>query len=105
MSLPSIKDFDLNNKTLFIRSDFNIPIQNGMEVSELLLLQGKPISEPVVQYGPFVMNSRQEIQQALFDYQKTEFGGWPWKRKDPVHSKSSGRFAVHADGTREEKEL
>ena len=32
--------------------------------------QGKPLREPVVQYGPFVMNSREEIEQALRDYQQ-----------------------------------
>jgi hypothetical protein len=65
---------------------------------ELLLLQGRPIAEPVVQYGPFVMNSREEIQQAIRDYQRTAFGGWPWPSDDPVHAKDAGRFAKHVDG-------
>lgn len=34
----------------------------------MLLIAGKPIGEPVVQYGPFVMNSREEIEQTLRDY-------------------------------------
>jgi len=65
---------------------------------ELLLLQGRPIAQPVVQYGPFVMSTRAEIQQAFMDYQRTQFGGWPWPSDDPVHARDEGRFARHADG-------
>jgi len=36
--------------------------------ARVLLLAGKPLNEPIVQYGPFVMNSREEIEQALRDY-------------------------------------
>ncbi len=68
-----------------------------------LLLQGKPINEPVVQHGPFVMNNEMEIQQAFMDYQKTQFGGWPWERYDNIHPRDKGRFAIYSDGKKEEK--
>ena len=81
-----------------LRPDVEISIENGPEESECLLLQGKPIGEPIVQYGPFVMNSRAQIQQAFEDYQRTGFGGWPWPADDPVFPRSQGRYARHADG-------
>ena len=76
----------------------DVALEAGPDGAELLLLQGRPIGEPVVQYGPFVMNTRAEIQQALLDYQRTQFGGWPWPSNGPVHARDRGRFARHADG-------
>ena len=49
------------------------------------------------------MNTREEIRQAFEDYQKTQFGGWPWGKPDPVHPRTQGRFAKHADGRLEER--
>lgn len=78
-----------------------LQLVNGPDEGRILVLQGKPIGEHVVQYGPFVMNSKAEIQQAFQDYHKTQFGGWPWPRYDQVHDRKLGRFAQHADGKRE----
>lgn len=76
-----------------------IEITNGAKQCRWLILQGKPIQERVVQYGPFVMNSEAEIQQAFQEYRQTEFGGWPWPRADQVFDKSQGRFARYSNGT------
>lgn len=65
---------------------------------ELLLLQGRPIAEPVAHQGPFVMNTRQQILEAFQDYRQTRFGGWRWPSSGPVHARAAGRFAQFADG-------
>ncbi len=51
-----------------------VRIEAGAEGARVLLLAGKPIGEPIVQYGPFVMNTREEIIQAIQDYQAGKFG-------------------------------
>jgi redox-sensitive bicupin YhaK (pirin superfamily) len=83
---------------LRLRAEAEVALVNGPDESELLLLQGRPIGEPVVQYGPFVMNAPAEIQQAMVDFRRTEFGGWPWPSNGPVHAREESRFAIHADG-------
>jgi len=86
---------------LELRAHLETRIENGPAYGRFLVLQGIPINEPVVSYGPFVMNTRSEIQQTYVDYQETRFGGWPWPRQDQVHDRETGRFARHPDGTEE----
>jgi len=80
-----------------------LTVTGGPYGAEAIILQGRPIGEPVVQYGPFVMNDKAGIEQAFLDYRRTGFGGWPWPTDDPVHPATAGRFARHADGTVEER--
>ncbi|BCE01916.1 pirin family protein [Marinicellulosiphila megalodicopiae] len=78
----------------------NVSVKNGAKTAKFLLLQGDPINEPVAQYGPFVMNTQAEIQQAFADYRDTEFGGWPWPEIEQTHG-DRARFAKYSDGTEE----
>ncbi len=57
----------------------NTPEADGVVIeasadAKVLLLAGKPLKEPIVQYGPFVMNSQQEIHQALSDFRDGRLG-------------------------------
>jgi len=81
-----------------LKPELDVLIEGGTEETSILILQGKPINEPVMQYGPFVMNTKEEINQAFEDYHKTQFGGWPWPKYDQVHDRTKTRFAKHADG-------
>ena len=74
-------------------------VTSGSQAASLLILQGKPIAEPVAKHGPFVMNTNAEIQQAMQEYRLTQFGGWPWPHTDNVHAKDQGRFAKYPDGS------
>ena len=87
----------------YIELEAHLPIlmDNGDREGRFLLLQGKPIQEPVVNYGPFVMNTEEEIRQTFSDYRETQFGGWPWPRPDMVHPEDKGRFALHPGGLEE----
>ncbi len=91
------------NQGVELESDQCITIESGNKPCQLLLLQGKPINEPVVKYGPFVMNTQAEIQEAYRDYQLTKFGGWPWGESEYVHPRDKSRFALHADGREEQQ--
>lgn len=84
-----------------VRPDTAIEIVNGAEAGEILVLQGRPIGESVVQHGPFVMNTAEEIRETMMDYQRTGFGGWQWPADGPAHPRDAGRFAKHGDGSEE----
>ena len=87
------------------RPDVTTVVENHGSPAEFLLLQGQPIGAPVFQMGPFVMNTPEQLRQAFDDYNRTQFGGWPWSTRSPVHARTDGRFALHADGKVEHREM
>jgi redox-sensitive bicupin YhaK (pirin superfamily) len=95
-----VADTDVDSNTgVVVDADVPVELQAGAQPVELLLLQGRPIGEPVARYGPFVMSTEAEIRQAFADYQSTQFGGWPWPDDAPHHGREAGRFARFPDGT------
>jgi len=97
-----IEDKTISNYHLIeLAGSEKIDLENRDQTAYLLILQGRPIDEPVAQHGPFVMNTQDEIRQTIREYQQTQFGGWPWPEREPVHARDKGRFALHADGTEE----
>jgi len=93
----------LSSQAIEVKANSPLTLSNSNSDSYLLMLQGNPINEPVAQYGPFVMNTQAEVQLAINEYRRTEFGGWPWSRHDMVHPRNQGRFARYADGTEENR--
>jgi len=86
-----------NKNALFIESSEEL-IVKANDVTEFLILEAAPIGEPVVQHGPFVMNTVGEIKQTMIDYQNTQFGGWNWERHDMIHGPKIERFAKYPNG-------
>lgn len=96
-------DFLLNGqefrgkKAVFLNSGDDLNVSSKGEC-EFLILEARPIGEPIVQHGPFVMNTREEIFQTFQDYQQTQFGGWSWPRQDMIHGEKIERFAKYPNG-------
>lgn len=64
-----LADEQLAQHTLAVLSAGDtVKVSAGKDGARLILVAGRPIGEPVVQYGPFVMNTREEIEQAMSDY-------------------------------------
>ena len=75
---------EVNGEAIAREAEFVLLDQKGSEVTieangnvRLLVLAGEPIDEPVVMHGPFVMNSKEEIVQAITDFQSGRFGAIP----------------------------
>ena len=63
----------VNNLALFERDGEELSVE-ALEDGIFLLMSGEPLNEPIAQYGPFLMNTKAEIAQAIDDYQQGKFG-------------------------------
>ncbi|NRH21667.1 pirin family protein [Candidatus Gracilibacteria bacterium] len=80
MLLVAEGEIQANDKTIengnivhFSRSGTSVLLQSD-SITKVLVMAGKPIDEPIVQYGPFVMNTEAEIQQAFDDFHAGKMG-------------------------------
>ncbi|MCG9677687.1 pirin family protein [Vibrio sp. Isolate24] len=69
----SVKERRVQQGEMALLSSGEVAELNANSTSGVLIFQGEPIDEPVVHYGPFVMNSMQEIEKAISDYNSGEF--------------------------------
>jgi hypothetical protein len=91
------------NHGIEVEASKEIKLSASDKDAKVLILQGKPINEPVAKYGPFVMNTDEELENAMDEFRRTQFGGWPWRYPDNAHETNRGRFAKYPDGTIVEK--
>ncbi|KAH9259544.1 hypothetical protein BASA81_002136 [Batrachochytrium salamandrivorans] len=96
------------NTMIRLHADSEVLLQAAMD-ADLVLLQGRPLNEPVVQHGPFVTSSRAQLEDVFARYQRTQFGGWKWGRSDPTHPRTDGRFyqmgATRVESPKKKEEL
>lgn len=59
---------------VFEKNGGSVNFKTGSEEANFVLIAGKPINEPIVQHGPFVMNTKEEIMEAIMDFQKCRNG-------------------------------
>lgn len=104
--IVDVEGYKIQEKNLVdLEGAEEIIIKNGDDRALLFILEGEPIGEPVAAYGPFVMNTQEELQHAFDLYRRTEFGGWPWgdKESDMVLPADTGRIASYDFGKRIDK--
>ena len=71
----SVDDEKVPSKTMiWYKNDGDVLRINISEASQFIILSGEPINEPVVSYGPFVMNKNEELQEAVSDFQNGKMG-------------------------------
>jgi len=98
--LLAAADYEVVSDSLLVYTSDTELVFTAREDTEFMVFTGKAIDEEVFAYGPFVMNTREEVIQAYRDFEKNQFGGWPWSSSAPVIPSDKGRFSVHDKGSK-----
>lgn len=84
------------NKRVRVVAQMALALANrSAQTVRLMLMQGVPLDEPVVRSTVYVTNTIEELHQAKRDFQRTQFGGWPWQSRQPMHGPGFERFASY----------
>ena len=89
---------EISEQSLLIYTSDEVSHFEVIEEVDFMVFIGKEIKEEVFAYGPFVMTTREEVIQAYNDFERTEFGGWPWKESAPSIPNTEGRFSMNNHG-------
>lgn len=87
------KDSVIPAKTLLVYTDDEPTTFEATADTTFMVFIGQTIDEPVFAYGPFVMTTRAEVEQAYANFEVTQFGGWPWDSHDPKIAAEQRRFS------------
>ena len=74
VTFSSTKTIKAHHTVVLSKDGNQIAFKNGQQKSRFVLISGEPINEPIVQHGPFVMNTKEEILQTIEDYQEGKNG-------------------------------
>lgn len=95
----TVDDTEASESAVVVDPGLPTPLRAGNGPVKALVLQGRPIGAPVVQHGPFVANSQEELVGAFNAYRAGSFGQWTLPVDDPVLPHGTGRVAHYPDGT------
>lgn len=81
--------------------DEDVAVVNGDADAVLWLLEGRPIGERQVSFGPVILGSDREVRDALDEIRRQEHADWPWTYVDQTQPRDAPRFIRYADGREE----
>ena len=88
-------------RSLKLKGDVDFLIKTEDSPSRLLVLEAEPLNEPIINDGPMIMNTQEEILQGYRDYWENQYGGWPWDERDPMHDVGTGRVSSRGENPKE----